>query len=810
MTIRSFSSLYCHSGYMLGMPLHVDIPIPAESPFDPIAARNAALVDASNLGPPDLCVMTKAVQQQAGALMSSLLSSGEEANEEKHLSSYHYVLGLDVSSPAPVASYVADLAAEFRPTSWLATAERAAHSAVYCSWDLFKRVDLRVRVSIPGGVQASIVAPDGRGGVVELHADESAWQRVALSGLMRALCPPPPGLPGLHVLPPPLSPQEEAPFLASIRDWLLVTLEPSSQLTSATAGIDQGATDVSAELLSSAVYQHFAHSFRFEQAVLFFLPLAGEIPACAECAAAAQRELGQLPDAILTVGEAIDALAGSGSKLGSLLITQGELLLQCHMLEPALRVASHAVSLAPLHWRAWTLLTSALLANGRHVDALRTLNTTPVYALSEPLLAAAHPLPMPALSSTAPALGAVASSSSASLAAVAVALAAATVPSQPQSSEPGAAAPNAAEAFATAAYAILAELTQSIGWERVVQVRAAAFVMVDAEGPDAIEGAVAGARVAGTAVAGATTKEQESRTSGTDPATPTARGTSVSRDADAQSTPGAREQGPAWPDGTDGPLASTVAADESGSIGELTRDCPWGGAACDTSRTRWPLESSPATPRGRPGVGHTPTPLCHAWLDALFQQLHADLDEMETWRDDVRGSAALAAAAGGRGARDAHELWLSRARLAQRLLSPTEARAAYTHCVQALEALIDGTDEQAPVEGSARDAAEILWTEACMTLMRLHADGSEGTSVREALAAAHRLLDECAPQLAAASAAARAPAAPREITACIYRLTSLHGLQHVRSEQRAIGDIHPALNDIFHEVVLWKVNGYDR
>ena len=83
----------------------------------------------------------------------------------------------------------------------------------------------------------------------------------------------------------------------------------------------------------------------------------------------------------------------------------------------------------------------------------------------------------------------------------------------------------------------------------------------------------------------------------------------------------------------------------------------------------------------------------------------------------------------------------------------------------------------------------------------------DGASITEALAAAHRLLDECGPQLGAHG---DMTIAPREITASVYRMIARHGLQQVRSAQRAIGDPHPALNHIFHEVVQWKVRGYDQ
>jgi hypothetical protein len=44
----------------------------------------------------------------------------------------------------------------------------------------------------------------------------------------------------------------------------------------------------------------------------------------------------------------------------------------------------------------------------------------------------------------------------------------------------------------------------------------------------------------------------------------------------------------------------------------------------------------------------------------------------------------------------------------------------------------------------------------------------------------------------------------------VYALVSAQGLQRVRAAQRSVGEAHPALNAIFHEVVERKVHGFDR
>ena len=129
-----------------------------------------------------------------------------------------------------------------------------------------------------------------------------------------------------------------------------------------------------ANLLATCMYAYFARACRFEQALQFFWPLASAIPACALQAASAQRELGLLPEAIITLGRMLDRMPSDPQ----LLIAQCELLLECEMLKPALRIASLAVELGPHLRPAWLLLVRAQLANGEQIEALRTLNAIPV------------------------------------------------------------------------------------------------------------------------------------------------------------------------------------------------------------------------------------------------------------------------------------------------------------------------------------------------------------------------------------------------------------------------------------------------
>ena len=741
-----------------------------------LAKRTASLANADSLGPPDLCYLFVQRSSSSGLLPSLrglVLGTAATMDEDgpATIGLYHNVVGVDVSSPAPIAGYVADLATEHSGGAELA--------AIYCSWDALAREDLRVHVSIPGGVSASVVQACANGHSVEAAATAETWQRVSFSGTLRALCPLPP-LANVHSVSATLPPEED--FLESARHFLAPSPEAGGAVHDVHAARPESASvAISAPLLSQAVYRFFALSFRFEQAVHFFLPLAATLGCCAVQAAAAQRELGQLPEAILTLGRALEAAPTDGS----LLLSQGELLLQCHMLAPALKIAAHAVRLLPSHGHAWLLLARAQLASGRRVAALRTLNAAPWPLLDDCVPPPRLCLLPPAAAGCAEVMCVDDDAGAQRVATFGEAVLVGAPPTAAARSgrmpPTGRRVPAQAEMSRTAA-ALLAEVLQDAGWAGLLQLRAEAFSMET-------DGVTAGAAMAdGSAARHAPCAGRQLTTGDTSLLTCAVGGDAAVGDGDRAGR------------GIEG-LTHRL-TDERGASND---------AQSAHAATVAPVPS--------------PTkPLCHAWLDDLFHQMHADLEAMAAWRaEEGQGSAAGGMAGGPERMHGAatgasvdshaepHVHWLTRARLAERLRLPLEARSAYTRAVQALEERLDGTEAQPPAEGTERVAAERLWVEACTVLMQMHtAGGDEGASVTEALAAAHRLLDECSPQLGGAAAAAESLVAPREVTMCVYQLVSLHGLQAVRAAQRSIGEPHPALNATFHEVVEHKVSGYDR
>ena len=116
---------------------------------------------AVGLGPPDLCYLHKSYKSALGLGGLRLLGGTlHVAEDQSAVGYYHHVIGLDTSSPATVSAYFAELAASQQSTKWLASGTWQISGGVYCCYDAFTRQDLRVHVTIPGGVRATLLRCD--------------------------------------------------------------------------------------------------------------------------------------------------------------------------------------------------------------------------------------------------------------------------------------------------------------------------------------------------------------------------------------------------------------------------------------------------------------------------------------------------------------------------------------------------------------------------------------------------------------------------------------------------------------------------
>ncbi|GAA5987821.1 hypothetical protein JCM10908_007229 [Rhodotorula pacifica] len=409
-----------------------------------LISRTETLASFRELGPPDLCHVIK--------------TSGRAG--QKDVGSYHYVSGVDASSSASLAAYINSLTYTVEETSsWFFGSSTAksgwrVRGGAFCSFNAFSRVDVRVEVKIPGGVEAYAI--DVRG---ERHeATPQMWQEVYLSAILRAILyadDPSYRLAGFRKLDPITSLDSELRFVAAaetafFKGWQLGS-EPEVQV----------ATVVSNHL-ATGLMKYFGDSARYGPLINLFEKLVvkeGEV-ACL----LAQSYLGMNEEvkAVRVLQSAIQQHPQSYS----LLHVQCDFLRSKGRTEWALKLAKEAVNCAPSEFVTWAKLTEVNMELGRYTDALLTLNSCPMFTWAERDL---HRMPTPSKSHL-PIKDFIASSgilddenTSAHSSDADVALL--RLP-----------APSLRGTFAKA-YVLLAKLVSLVGWDELLKCRSQVFVM---------------------------------------------------------------------------------------------------------------------------------------------------------------------------------------------------------------------------------------------------------------------------------------------------------------------------------------------
>ncbi|OAP59230.1 hypothetical protein AYL99_06528 [Fonsecaea erecta] len=125
-----------------------------------VDARTESLPGLRELGPPDLVHLVK--------------QSVKAGNKQTGV--YHHVTGIDASSSASLAAYVNTLT--FNPTD----KTHKVVSGLYCCYNAFSHLDMRVEVKIPGSVESYCVDERGDRRV----ATENLWLETFLCAVLRA------------------------------------------------------------------------------------------------------------------------------------------------------------------------------------------------------------------------------------------------------------------------------------------------------------------------------------------------------------------------------------------------------------------------------------------------------------------------------------------------------------------------------------------------------------------------------------------------------------------------------------------------
>ncbi|KAH9887210.1 chaps-domain-containing protein [Cubamyces lactineus] len=318
-----------------------------------LVARTESLSTFRELGPPDLVHVLK--------------STGRSG--QRDLGSYHYVSGVDASSSASLAAYINSLTYNIEDDSgWFSKGTSwKVKSGCYCCFNAFSRVDVRVDVKIPGGVQAYVV--DLRG---ERHeATPEIWQETFLSAILRAILysdDPTYWLEAYRKLDPITTPEGELRFLQAaealfMKGWQ-VGSDPEIQV----------ATVVSNHL-TAAIMKYFGDSGRYQHAANLFEKILAKEPEVASLLARSYIGMNEEVKAVQIMASAIKQTPQSYT----LLHVQCDFLRAKGKYEWALKLARQAVNCAPSEFVTWEKLTEIYIDLGQYENALLTLNSCPMF-----------------------------------------------------------------------------------------------------------------------------------------------------------------------------------------------------------------------------------------------------------------------------------------------------------------------------------------------------------------------------------------------------------------------------------------------
>ncbi|KAJ7512419.1 Chs5p-Arf1p-binding proteins-domain-containing protein [Mycena galericulata] len=323
-----------------------------------LTARTESLSTFRELGPPDLCHVVK--------------SSGKTG--QRDLGSYHFVSGVDASSSASLAAYINSLTYAIEDSNaWFSkTPAWKVRNGCYCCFNAFSRVDFRVDVKIPGGVNAYVV--DLRG---ERHeATPEMWQETFVSALLRAILysdDPTHSLDAYRKLDPITSPEGELRFLAAAESLFLkgwqVGSDPEIQVASVTTNH-----------LTAGLLKYFGASGRYQQAANLFEKIAAREPEVSSLLARAYLGMNEEVKALQIMSAALRGAPGPASY--TLLHVQCDFLRDKGRADWALKLARQAVNAAPSEFVTWEKLTEVYVELGMFESALLTLNSCPMFTFN--------------------------------------------------------------------------------------------------------------------------------------------------------------------------------------------------------------------------------------------------------------------------------------------------------------------------------------------------------------------------------------------------------------------------------------------
>ncbi|KAK5129709.1 hypothetical protein LTR08_002953 [Meristemomyces frigidus] len=616
-----------------------------------IEIRTDSLPSLRELGPPDLVHLMKQPVKST----------------TKQIGVYHHVTGIDASSSASLAAYINTLT--YQPND----RQHKVVSALYCCYNAFSRVDMRVQVQIPGSVETYCV--DERGNKME--ATEDHWLETYLCSVLRAYSYADNGsgdtikrIIGVRRFNPIMSTEQEHKFLEAAEKlffsgWQLGS-DPEIQVPNL----------VSNHLTSGLL--HYIHTTgRYTSGINLFEKLRMRDPEISSLLARVYIMGDEEVRAVALLNEAVAELPMDYS----LLDCQAEFCHRKGRADLALDLAKREVVSAPSEFGTWARLAEIYVGMEQWDLALLTLNSCPMFTYQDK---DAPRLPEPTRIS---------------------------LPLAPETLcdeiDDAGATPGQEEVHPTLrrlaagnykgtfhkAYMLLTEITKKIGWDQLLKIRSQVFVMEEEYRSEKQGGGPSGSRNASTvALRGEDTPQPNGRNGGVHGDQVADQGDSEDEDDRSHNNGHSDADDDNDDDDHADHDAPAYASESPAASPHLTPhiEKPSHSVTVHPSGSETP-EPLPHAPSLDPSTSlHPPDPdtdhqqythfqhkrLCERWLDNLFMVLYEDLRIYTIWRTEAAQYRQQALAY-----KKSAEEWEILGELAERLHHPEEAAEAWGSCL---------------------------------------------------------------------------------------------------------------------------------
>ncbi|KAL9582728.1 MAG: hypothetical protein Q9212_003128 [Teloschistes hypoglaucus] len=585
-----------------------------------IESRNDALPTLRELGPPDLVHLVK----------QSIKSGNKQSGV------YHHVTGIDASSSASLAAYVNTIT--YNPNDKSSKVISGPPITSVSCYNAFSRLDMRVDVKIPGGVESYCI--DERGD--KRVASDTLWMETFLCGVLRAYAYADDGggdsikkIIGVRRFDPITSTEMEHRFLDAAERLFFqgpqLGSEPEVQVP-----------NNASNHLTTGLINYINTTGRYTSGINLFEKLRTRDPEVSSLLARVMISSDEEVQAVKLLHEAVAKLPMDYS----LLDCQATFCQSKGRLDWALECAKRGVTAAPSEFSTWAKLAEVYVALEDWDLALLTLNSCPMFTYQEkdlPRMPEPARILLPVLPESM--LDEIDESTQAQYG------------EQVHASLRKLHAAGYKGTFLKA-YSILTEITAKIGWDQLLRTRSQVFVMEEEYRSEKQTGRNTNASTTalrGTPSPGINGTERDGQING---------GLDESdSQADDEETSGDKQSSPT------SPLDSATMADSSieKPVHIVTSEA---------------INSSPDDSAGPSNTDERYTQfhnkrLCERWLDNLFMVLYEDLRIYTIWRTDMARAQSESS-----DYRKSAEEWEILGELAERLHHFPEAVEAYQACLR--------------------------------------------------------------------------------------------------------------------------------